>query len=172
MPKGLIRSMSRGSRQLDDIIKQVLRVRNLAINVDGLTGIGFGSATLGGLPEGNILYLGGVAYVTISTTAGGIITTFTGAYSLGTTATTDAVLSGTEINLVPQTTLAAATAGVSPRTRGSSGATESGVILNNTTNTLRTFLNLLIDDASISANAQACTINADVFLSYTLLGDN
>ncbi len=172
MAKGLPRSKNRGSKQLDDILKQTLRIRGQAITVDGLTGIGFGSSTLGGLPEGNILFFGAVAYVTIRTAAGGIIATFTGAYSLGTTATADSTLSATEINLVPQTTLAAATAGVSPRTRGTSGATESGVILNNTTNTLRVFLNLLIDDASISANAQACTIDADVVLSYTMMLDN
>lgn len=172
MAKGLIRSRNRGSKQRDDIIKQVLRVRNLAINVDGLTGIGFGTVVLGGLPEGNVLFNGCVCYLTVRTSAGGILATFTGSYALGTTATADATLSGTEINIVPATTLTAATAGVSPRTRGASGATESGVIFNNTTNTLRTTLNLLIDDTSISANGQACTVDADVFLSYIMLGDN
>jgi hypothetical protein len=172
MAKGLIRSMSRGSKQLDDIIKQVVRIRSLPINVDGLTGNGWGTVVLSGLPEGNVLFNGCVCYLTVRTAAAGIIATFTGSYALGTTATTDSTVSGTEINIVPATTLAAATAGVSPRTRGSSGATESGVIFNNTTNTLRTTLNLLIDDASISANGQACTVDADVFLSYIMLGDN
>lgn len=169
MAKGLPRSKARGSAQSNPIIKQTVRVRSVPINVDGATGIGWGTAVIGDLPEGNILFLGAVAYMQVQTAAGGIIATFTGSYAIGSAPTADSTLAGAEVDLIPATTLAAATAGVSPRTRGVN-ATQA--MLTNTDNSLEINLNLLIDDASISANGQACTLTGDVFLSYVVLGDN
>lgn len=52
--KGLPRSLGRGISQLP-IVRQSVLVNNVAVAVAGATGVGFGSAVIGGLPQGNIL---------------------------------------------------------------------------------------------------------------------
>jgi hypothetical protein len=168
--KGLPRSNSRGPVQKQELIKQCLMVRNVALNVDGAAGVGFGTVVVGDLPEGNILFLGGTAYITVSkVVAAGVIDTFTGNYSLGSAPTADATLSGAEIDLIPSTVLAAATGGVSPRTRA---AQPAQAILDNTDGSLEINLNVLIDDASISANGQSMSVSGDICLLYAILLDD
>ena len=82
--KGLPRSTSRGSPARQDVVKQVVKLNKLPITVNGATGVGFGTAVLGDLPEGNILFLGAVSYVQITkATAAGVQDTFDGDYSIG-----------------------------------------------------------------------------------------
>ena len=170
--KGLQRVMARGPTQRQDIIRQAIRVNNLPITtVNGATGVGYATAVLGELPEGNILFLGAVSYLqfTKAASASGIAATFDGDYSIGSAPTADATLSGAEIDIVPSTALGAATAGVSPVARG---ANATQAMLDNTDNSLELNVNLLIDDANISADTQALTVSGVVHLAYIVLGDD
>lgn len=172
MSKGLTRSLARGSPAVQEIIKQVVPF-SAALVSSGLTGVGFGSAVIAGLPEGNILILGCVAYAQVSknTVAGaaGTLDTFTGSYSIGSAATADATLSGAEIDVVAAKTLAAATAGVSPLTRGV-GATPS--VIDNTDLSKNLNFNLLLDDASVSADTQNMKVTGSLYIAYIVLGDD
>lgn len=170
MTKGLKRSIQRGGTARSIVRKGTFILKNLAINVDGVTGIGFGTAVLGDFPVGNILLLGAMSYIQISKgVAAGTIDTFAGNYSVGSAPTADAVLSGAEVDVIPSTALAAATAGVSPLTRGVQAAQ---AMLDNTDDSLELNLNLLIDDASISANTQGLIANGVVEVLYSVLLDD
>ena len=169
MAKGLVRSLSRGAPQRSIVQKQTIRVVNLPVTVSGLTGIGFGTAIAGDLPQGNILFLGAISYLTLNTASANVTTTFTGAYSVGSAPTADSTLSGAEVDLVPQTTLTAATGRVSPRTRG---ANATQLMLDNTDKTLEININVLIDDASVSADGNACFLNGEISLVYSVILDD
>lgn len=165
--KGLIRSLSRNPvRQA--VRKQVVRLSNVAISVAGTTGVGFGSAVIGDLPEGNILVLGAVSYLQFTTVDADVQATFDGDYSIGSATTADAALAGAEVDIIPSTALGAATAGVSPVVRGAQGAQ---AVLDNTDGSLELNLNLLIDDANISGTGDF-TVSGYVVLVYSVLGDD
>lgn len=169
--KGLIRSLARGKPQNQAIRRQRVKLTAKAIQVDGATGVGWGTAVIGDLPEGNILFLGAAAYLqfTKAAAATGIQAAFDGDYSIGTTPTADASLAGTEVNIIASAALGAATAGVSPVARGT-GST--AVLLDNTDGSLELNLNLLIDDANISADDQDLTVSGVVDIAYIVLLDD
>lgn len=146
-------------------------IRAKTINVvDGAPGRG--SVAILGLPQGNILFLGAVAYLRFTTADADIIAAFDGDFSLGTvpTADNDLVDAG-EADIVPSTPLGAATAKVSPYVRGASGAALNGIILDNTDGSLEVNLNLLIDDTSI-AGAADFVVDGVVRLAYIVMGDD
>ncbi len=172
MGKGLPRSMSRGNPLKQEVMRQVFTAEDLAITVDGATGVGWGTAVLGDLPAGNILLLGAVSYLSFTTASASVQAAFDGDYSIGTAPTADASLSGSEVDIVPSTALGAATAKVSPRARGVSTTSLNGAILDNTDGSLELNLNLLIDDANISADDVAFTADGELILLYAVLGDD
>lgn len=155
----------------DPLKLAVLPIRAKVISVvDGAPGRG--SVVLAGLPQGNILFLGAVAYLRFKTVDADIIAAFDGDFSLGTVPTADNDLADAgEADIVPSTPLGAATAKVSPYVRGASSAALNGVILDNTDGTLEVNLNLLIDDTSI-AGAADFTVDGVVRLSYIVMGDD
>lgn len=170
MGKGLIRSLSRGSPAKQEIVKQVIKVSAVAIVVDGATGIGFGSAVIGDLPEGNILFLGAVAYMQFSkVTATGVQDTFDGDYGIGTTPASDATITAADVDIISSTALGAATSGVSPRARGTN---VTQAMFDNTDGSLELNLNLLIDDANISADDQNLAASGELHIAYIVLGDD
>lgn len=170
---GLKRSISRANPAQTPATPQniELQVTDASFTVtDGAPG--FGSVALFGLPEGNILILGAVAYVILSSSASGITTTFDGDISLGTAATADGDVSDSnEANIIPSTALGAATAKVSPRVRAVSTTAISGTIIDNTAGTAIVYLNVLIDDAAISADSVVIA-NAEITLCISVLGDD
>lgn len=172
MSKGLIRSLGRGDPATQEIIKQALPFAGSLIS-SGASGIGFGTTPILGLPEGNILILGAVAYAVVSkdTVAGaaGTLDAFTGSYGIGSTANADTSLATTEVDVVASTVLAAATAGVSPTTRGI-GAAQS--IIDNTDKSKKLNFNLLLDDASVSADTQHMKVKGTLYIAYIVLGDD
>jgi hypothetical protein len=173
MSKGYPRGLSRGAPGLQEIVRQKIRLVDLAISIAGASGVGFGSAVAGDLPKGNILFLGAIAYLRVSEVAAGdadVVDTFTGNFSVGSTATADATLDTTDANFIASTALAAATAGVSPVTRGASAADPSE-ILNNTDGSLEVNLNVTIADASISGTG-SMLVNGYIELVYMVLGDD
>jgi hypothetical protein len=168
--KGLPRSL-RNNLSLQAVVKQVIKVNALAISVAGTSGVGWGTAVLGDLPAGNILLLGAASYLQFTSADADIQATYDGDYSVGTTATADATLSGTDVNVIPSTALGAATGGVSPVVRGASSGGAMGTILDNTDGSLELNLNLLIDDANVSGTADM-TASGYVVIAYTVLGDD
>lgn len=170
--KGLQRTMSRGGVQRQEVIRQAIAVSAKAITtVNGASGVGYATAVIGDLPEGNILFLGAVSYMqfTKASSASGITATFDGDYSIGSTATGDATLSGSDVDIIASSALGAATAGVSPVARG---ANATQAILDNTDGSLELNLNLIIDDATISADTQALTVTGVLHIAYIVLGDD
>jgi hypothetical protein len=171
--KGSPRSRARGSQAVAPapLIKRLAFSKT--IEVDGATGVGFGAVVLGGLPVGNILFLGAVSYVQLTKlSAAGVQDTFDGDYSIGTAPTADATLAAGDIDLIPSTPLGAATAGVSPRVRATHTAAIAGTVYDNTDGSLELNLNVLIDDANISANDQTLTAAGVLHLVFAVLGDD
>ena len=173
MVKGLARSISRGDAQRAPIVRQTVKVRDLAITVDGATGVGFGTAVAADLPAGNILLLGAVAYLAFTgPTSASLDDDWAGDYGVGTTPASDATLTGADIDIIGSTALAAATAEVSPRTRGVGVTATNAAILDNTDGSLEINVSLLVDDANIGADGLAFTADGEIFLSYVVLGDD
>lgn len=171
MGKGLPRSHGRGLVK-SPVNKLVLSVKDVAVSVAGTSGVGWGTAVIGDLPEGNILLLGAVSYFTFTgPTSASLSDTFDGDYAIGSAPTADATLSGSEVDIIQSTSLGAATAEVSPRARGTSAGSAAGVILDNTNGSLELNLQLLVDDADISATV-AMTASGTLYLSYIVLGDD
>lgn len=163
--KGLPRSLAHANIG----VSRNIPVRNLAIRTTGATGVGYGTAVIRDLPEGNILLLGAIAYLQFTKLDAGTTATFDGNYAIGSAPTADATLSGAEVDIIPSTALGAATAGVSPMVRG---ANATQVMLDNTDGSLELNLNLLIDDAAVSADDQDFTVNGVVSLAYIVMGDD
>lgn len=172
MTKGLARSIARGAPLAAPTIKRIIKIpqNNPAIiTVDGASGVGFGTLVLEDLPQGNILFHGGIANLTFDAPASGITATWTGNFSIGSAPTADATLNGAEVDLLPSTALTAATATVSPTTRA---ANATQVMLDNTDDSLEINLNMIVADAEISANGVLIAVWGEIYLSYVVLGDD
>ncbi len=173
MTKGLIRSLSRGPANRQKIIKQTIAVRDGLLTVAGASGVGFGSLVIGDLPEGNILFLGAVAYIQATgPTSGDLVDTWEGDFGVGTTPAGDGTLTAGDVDLIQSTAFAAATAEASPRTRGTSLGADTGEVHDNTDGSLEINLSILVDNADIAANGIVMTVNGDVELSYIVLMDD
>lgn len=169
MGKGLPRSMARGAALRQEVMKITFKVTNLTVSVDGATGVGFGTAVIGALPQGNILLLGAISYLEFDAPASGIVADWDGDYAIGSAPTADATLSGGEVDIVPSTATTQAVATVAPRTRG---ANATQVMLDNTDGSLELNLNLIVDDAGISADDVLIVANGEVTLLIAVLGDD
>lgn len=171
MGKGLPRSRSRGNPLAQPISKVTIPVRDVAMTVDGASGVGFGTAVVGDLPEGNILILGAVSYLSFAASGSeaNLDADWEGDYGIGSTPAGDATITGADVDIIPSTAIEAATAEVSPRTRGA-GAAQT--VLDNTDGSLEINVSLLVDDANIGADDIAFTVNGEIFLAYITLGDD
>ncbi len=173
MTKGLPRSHTSGDPAKRNVIKQTFVADALAVSVVGAAGDGFGSAVIGDLPEGNILFLGAVGYLTISGPGGSadLADTFEGDFGVGTTPMSDATISTGDEDILQETATPAATAEVGVRTRATSLAADTGEIHDNTDGSLELNVNVLVDDANISGTV-AMTITGEITILYTVLGDD
>lgn len=173
MTKGLQRSLSRApiASKPAALRRHLIPLNAVAMTVDGATGVGDGQIVAGNLPEGNLIFQSAIAYLTFAGPGGdaGLVDTWAGDFSVGTTPDADDTLTGTDVDIIPSTALAAATAEVSPRTRGA-GATQT--VFDNTDGSLEVNVNLLVDDADISADAIAFTVSGEIELLYTVVLDD
>lgn len=170
MAKGLRRSLARAAAQERGVRHLRVRDINIVVNVDGATGVGFGSAAIRGFPEGNLLLLGAVAYATVDDDGHANVTEdFVGDFGIGTTPASDATISGTDEDIIVETALAAATDGVSPRTRAVNATT---AVLDNTAGTAEINFNLLIDDAEIDADDIDMLVDLELDIAYMVMGDD
>lgn len=170
MSKGLPRSRARGNQQLASITKMTLPLRNFPVTVAGTTGVGFGTAVISGLPQGNLLFLGAVAYAQFNKNGDADVQdAFDGDFSIGTVPTADTdVADAGEADIIASTAFGAATAGLSPALRAVN-ATQA--IIDNTDGSLELNLNVLIDDANISGSA-TFLVNGSLNLALIVLGDD
>lgn len=172
--KGLPRSMAHAAAATSPTFQRVTYpVKNVTVTVAAAAaGVGFGTAVIGDLPEGNVLYVGGVAYLQFSTADADIGATWTGSYGIGTAPDADGSLATSEIDLIGSSSISAATAKLSPVTRGVSAA-DSSEVFNNTSGSLEVNLNLVVTAADIAdASSADFTANGYVQLVYMVLGDS
>lgn len=174
MAKGLPRSLANATPGTEKFVRVVTYpVTNLSLTAATITtGAGSGTAVLGDFPEGNILLLGATSYLQFSTTDTDVATTWDGSYAIGSTpdANVDNASPTTDADVIGQTTINAATARVSPVTRG---AKSSPAILNNTDGSLELNLNLIVDTADFADGTTAIfTVNGTVQLCYAVMGDS
>lgn len=176
MTKGLQRSLARApvgrapGARAPSPVKVTLVVAALALEVDGATGVGWGTVVAGDFPEGNIQLLGAVANLQFTgPTSASLDDDWEGDFGVGTTPASDATITGADVDIIPSTALAAATAEASPKTRA---VMATPVIFDNTDGSLEINVNLLVDDANIGADDLAFTADGEIELSYTILGDD
>lgn len=172
MGKGLPRSMSRGAASRQEVIKQNFVLGGTVDVTATGAAVGFGTSVIGDLPEGNIMILGAVMYLSLAGTGADadLTATWDGDFSVGTTPTADVTLDGTDVNIIPSTALGAATAEVSPRVRAIN-ATQA--ILDNTDGSLELNLNVLIDAANIVDDATVTLTASGVLqLAYIVMLDD
>lgn len=174
MSKGLQRSLSRGPALRQEVIKQTITMRDLALVIDGASGVGFGTVALGGLPEGNILMMGLVGYMELTTEeTSGIVEDWEGDFGIGTTPADDGTITGGDVDLIASTALdAGANDRDIERFRFASAAALTGTIFDNTAGDLGINLNVLVDDDDISADDIDFVVNGEVQLVYTMLLDD
>lgn len=168
MGKGLPRSLKARSPQIG-LQDKVIPI-DAVITVDGLTGIGFGSINLAGLPEGNVLLLGAVVSVQFSGSGAdaNLVDTWDGDFGIGSTPADDATITATDVDIIPSTALGAATAEVSPLTRVEN---ITAAMIDNKAGTGSVNLSLLVDDANIDADGVLITASGQLHLAYIMLGD-
>lgn len=170
--KGLPRSLSRGNAAKNAAVKRTVKLSGtVAVSSTG-TAVGFGSLVVGDLPEGNILLLGAVANVKLAGSGAdaNLGDTWNGDFAIGSTATADVTLDGTDVDIIPSTAIGPAVAEVSPITRG---ANATQVILNNTDGSLELNLNVLVDAADIVDDQSVnLTVSGELYLCYVVLGDD
>ncbi len=178
MAKGLPRSHKHANKSIAGIVKDVIRVINKTVTLTEDVGGQPAWATLivGDFPEGNILFLGAASYFTFAGSGADadLGDTWAGDYGVGTTPSTDDTtpLATTMEDIIQTTALAAATAEVSPRTRGVSVDGEAGVMYDNTDGSLELNLNILVDAADITGDDSVLTIDGELYVSYIVLGDD
>lgn len=169
MGKGLPRSLAR-ARGTQGVVKEVIRLEDLAVGVDGLTGVGFGGSQIPfAFPEGFVVLLAAKAVVNLTATTGNITATFDGDVAVGTTVAGDGTLTGADVDILPSTALGAATASVSPTV---TPVNVTAAEIDNSANDVALYFNVLIDDAAIDADTQNVNVNGLVYLVYTVLGDD
>ena len=174
--KGLPRSLSRGAPEKQEIyrvdlaIDETFDITGVAATVDA------GTAVIGGLPEGNLLFLGAVANLQVDATGDAhVIDNWAGDFGIGTipNANVDLADAGDD-DIIPSTALAAgASDKIAALTRGASTTTEHGLIIDNTDGSLELNLNILIDD-NVITDDEVGTFRALGVLhaAFIVLGDD
>lgn len=171
--KGLPRSLARAKAGNEMTPRRVRYVaKDLALTVTGgaSTAAGSGTVVLGGLPEGNIFFLGGLGYFQFSSTSDEVQADWQGDFGIGTTPDANATLATTDVNIIGATEIAAATAKVSPMLKVSN---VTHALIDNTENDLELNINLLTDDDDVTDSEEAVfLVNGYLDLVYIVLGDD
>lgn len=156
----------------------VLTLTSTPVVTGNTSGASFGSQKLYDFPEGRVLILGVTAYfssITFNTAAGAtgdIAGGGSGDYSLGSTATADATLSSTDVDLLPSTAmLDPFVSGVGRSNVGS--ALAAAAQFDGTTTAVDMYLNAIIDDADVSDGAASDSVyfTGTITFTWMLLGD-
>lgn len=134
----------------DGVQRQTLFIfKEAPVTVANTTGASFGSLKFYTCPLGRIAIDGCTAKFDTITFGSTIASGGSGDYSIGSTATSDATLSGTEVNILPSSAM------VDPftvRTGSSAAGTALAAVtqLDGTSTAVDFYLNVIIDDADVS----------------------
>jgi hypothetical protein len=176
MGKGLPKSLSRGNAQKQEVIKQSIAISD-SLDITGVdSAVDAGTFVIAGLPEGNILLLGAVAYIQVDAGSDAhVIDNWDGDFGIGTIPNADLDLSDAgDDDIIPSTALSAgASDKLAPSTRGVSTQTEHSLIIDNTAGSLELNFNLLIDDNVITDTEDGTfAVTGVLHLAYIMLGDD
>lgn len=174
MAKGLQRSLSRGPKTTAPINRDVINVSHALDSVTVAAAKGFGSVVIGDFPQGNILFLGGVANLAFSGPVGSadLSDTWSGDFAIGTIPMSDATLAGSDVDIFPSAALGPATAEAVAKARFESTIGDLA-LFNNTDGSLEINLNFLVDAADqVDDKTVAITVTGEIYLSYVVLGDD
>lgn len=151
----------------------VLTLDELPITVGNTTGISFGNVKLYDFPEGRHNFLGvQLNDLTVGLGDEGNVTpiagTMGGDVSLGTTGTSDSTLDGTDVNLMPSTSIDPISGGIA------SGALAAGsTVLDGRTTALDMYLNMIIDDADVADGAEdVLLLSGTITITWVNLGND
>lgn len=174
--KGLQRSLARGRKATQPLVRLDLPISGV-LNITGVAAaVDAGTFAIGGLPQGNLLLLGAVAYVQVDGGSDAHITNnWDGDFGIGFAPNADLDLGDAlEDAIIPSTALSAgASDKLAPSTRGVSTATEHGQIYDNTDGSLELNFNLLIDDNVITDDEVGTfTVTGNLHLVLIVLGDD
>ena len=172
MGKGLPRSLSRGDKRKQEIVKERIVISGTVSAAAAAAGVGFGTLVIGDFPEGNVLFLGSVAYLNFSGTGSdaNLTANWDGDFSIGTGPDANGTLSGIEVDIIASTAVGPAVAEIAPVVRATNAAQ---AIFDNTDGSLEINLNVLIDAGAITdASTVVLTVTGELLLCYTVLGDD
>ena len=178
MGKGLPRSHDAANKAFAPIVRDtfVIKGKTVVLTEDAGGQPAWATLIVGDFPEGNILFFGAASYFTFAGSGADadLGDTWAGDYGVGTTPSTDDTtpLVTTFEDIIQTGAIAAATAEVSPRTRGVSTDGEAGVMYDNTDGSLELNLNLLVDAADITGDDSVITIDGELYISYVVLGND
>ena len=172
MSKGLPRSLSRGDKRKQEIVKERIVISSTVSVVSVGSAVGFGTLVIGDFPEGNVLFLGAVSYLNFRGTGSdaNLTATWDGDFSIGTGPDANGTLAGIEVDIIGSTAVGPAVAEIAPVVRATNAAQ---AIFDNTDGSLEINLNVLIDAGAITdASTVVLTVTGELLLCYTVLGDD
>lgn len=150
--------------QVGAVHKTVLTLADTPVVVDGTSGAGFGGTKLYDFPSGRVLVLGVIAEnITISVDTNGLDAADGGDVSFGTTVAGDGTLTGTDVDLLPSTS-------IDPINTATDAALAASAQFDGTSTAKDLYINMLIDDADIEA-VVTNTVDATVTIHWINLGD-
>lgn len=148
-----------------------LTLTEMPITVANTTGASFGSQQLYDFPAGRIFILGCTAYFGTIDWNGQIAAAGSGDYSLGTTATADATINGTEVDLLPSSAmLDPFVSGVGRSNAGT--ALAAAAQFDGTATAKDLFLNVIVDDADVGdTDVDIILFTGTIVVTWVQLGD-
>lgn len=156
---------------MDTFHKTVLTLTDVPITVGNTTGISFGNVKLYDFPQGRIFVLGvTLEDLSVDLTDPGNVTPIAaghgGDVALGTTGTSDSTLDGTDVDLLPSTS-------IDPISDGIAGAALAAAAqFDGTTTAKDCYLNMIIDDADVADGASdVLLISGTITIHWIFLGD-
>lgn len=149
--------------------KTVLTLASFPVTVANATGASFGSGKVYDFPAGRILVHGVTCSLSFDWSGQDIVATGSGDFSIGTTATADATLATTDVDLLPSSAmLDPFVAGVGTGT----GALAASAQFDGTATAKDAILNLIIDDADVSDGASdVVLVSGTITITWINLGD-
>lgn len=149
----------------------ILRFTNVAVPlVDEAGVVAYGSLKVFDCPAGLILIPAAVANLAITKSSAGVIATFDGDFGVGSAAAgNNAVLAGTEQNIIPTTATPQAVGGATT----AKGISTGGLQLDGTATPVDIFLNFLVDDADHDVTTTPCNliVNGTLAVTWANAGD-
>lgn len=147
------------------IKKSVLTLDEVPITIDGSGGVGWGTALLATFPVG-IVQIHAIAVTDlILNRITGVDADAAGNFSVGSAATSDSTLSGTDANMVASTAIANVANAVD-------AAGVAGLGLDGTASAATINLNMNIADADVGSSTYACTLDGKVTVIWSYVGND